>query len=135
LRTPVPFACKSPKTAESPRSRYVPVGRNFRFVLVGITALLIVVGIARAAQTITATADVNGKPHPATAQIDGPSYIRCTSAAGQAGDGDPPSCGITAPGFSGKVEIGKMVSADKAGYVTLTCNGNPPLRCSAQITP
>ena len=106
-----------------------------RFVPMGITVVLTLAGIARAAQTIIATADVNGKPHPGTAQIDGPSYIRCISATGQAGDGDPPSCGISAPGFAGKVEIGKMVSVEKAGYVTLSCNGNPPLRCSAQITP
>jgi hypothetical protein len=106
-----------------------------RTVVVATAALLCAAGVVWAAQTITATADVNGKPHPATAQIDGPSYIRCTSATGQVGDGDPPSCGITAPGFTGKVEIGKMVSAEKEGYVTLTCNGNPPLRCSAQITP
>jgi hypothetical protein len=97
--------------------------------------ILSTVGIAWASQTITATADVNGNPRPATAQIDGPSNIRCTSAAGQAGEGDKPSCKILAPGYSGTVEIGKMIAADKAGIVTLTCNGQPPLRCTAQITP
>jgi hypothetical protein len=92
-------------------------------------------GMAWGAQTISATADVNGKPRAATAKIDGPSNIRCTSAAGQAGDGDKPSCQIIAPGYAGTVEIGKIVAADREGTVTLTCNGKPPLRCTAEITP
>jgi len=92
-------------------------------------------GIAWASETMTATADVNGKPRAATAQIDGPSNLRCTSANGQAGEGDKPSCQIVAPGYSGKVEVGKSVALDQAGIVTLTCNGKPPLRCTAEITP
>jgi hypothetical protein len=104
-------------------------------ILVATGAILSTAGIAWAAQTITATADVNGNPRPATAQIDGPSNIRCTNAAGQAGEGDKPSCRIVAPGYTGTVEIGKIVAADGAGTVTLTCNGQPPLRCTAQITP
>jgi hypothetical protein len=104
-------------------------------VLVATGGILGVAGIAWAAQTITATADVNGKPRAATAQIEGPSSIRCTSAAGQAGDGDKPSCRIVAPGYTGTVEIGKIVAADRDGQVTLTCNGRPPLRCTAEITP
>ena len=75
------------------------------------------------------------QPTSGNAQIDGPSSIRCTSAVGQVGEGDKPSCKIVAPGYSGTVEIGKMVAADKAGIVTPTCNGQPPLRCTAQITP
>jgi hypothetical protein len=97
--------------------------------------LLILVAVAYAAETLIATADANGRPHAASVKIDGPSYVRCTSATGQAGDGEPPSCQIQAPGFAGKVEIGKIVSLKEEGYVELKCNGNPPLRCSAQITP
>jgi hypothetical protein len=106
-----------------------------RITFVATGAILFAVGIAWAAETLIATADVNGKPRPATTKIDGPVNIRCTSATGQAGDGDSPSCQIQAPGFYGKVEIGKMISVEKPGYVELKCNGNPPLRCSAQITP
>jgi hypothetical protein len=92
-------------------------------------------GIAWASQMMSATADPNGKQRAATAQIDGPSNLRCTSANGEAGEGDKPSCQISAPGYSGKVEVGKIVALDEAGYVTLTCNGKPPLRCTAEITP
>jgi hypothetical protein len=103
--------------------------------LAATSVLLGTSGIAWATQTISATADVNGKPRAATATIDGPSNIRCTSAAGQAGDGERPSCQIIAPGYAGTVEIGKIVAADRDGTVTLTCNGKPPLRCTAEITP
>ena len=91
--------------------------------------------LAIAAQNITATSDVNGKPRPATVEITEPSTVRCTSANAQAGNGVEPSCQINAPGFFGKLEIGKQIKIEKPGYVTLTCNGNPPTRCSAQIDP
>jgi hypothetical protein len=104
-------------------------------LLVAATVILTTAGIAWASQTITATTDVNGHARPATAEIDGPSNVRCTSAAGQAGAGQKPSCSIAAPGYSGIVEIGKVIATDGGGNVTLTCNGNPPLRCTAEITP
>jgi hypothetical protein len=104
-------------------------------MLMAMGAVLSAAGIAWASQTMTATADVNGKPRAATAQIDGPSNLQCTSANGQAGEGDKPSCQILAPGYSGKVEVGKSVALDQVGIVTLACNGKPPLRCTAQITP
>jgi hypothetical protein len=87
-----------------------------------------------AAQTITATGDANGSQHPGTAAIRGPSSIKCVSAIGQ-GHQQKPSCYITAPGYSGIVDIGKTVGASGAGTVTLTCNGQGALRCTAQITP
>jgi len=104
-------------------------------VLVATSAILCTAGIAWASQTITATADVNGHARPATAEIDGPSNVRCTSAAGQAGEGQKPSCTIAAPGYAGTVEIGKVIATDGGGTVTLTCNGKPPLSCTAEITP
>jgi hypothetical protein len=104
-------------------------------MLMASGAVLSAAGIAWASQTMTATADVNGKPRAATAQIDGPSNLQCTSAKGQAGEGDKPSCQIIAPGYSGRVEVGKSVALDQAGIVTLACNGKPPLSCTAQITP
>jgi hypothetical protein len=109
-----------------------------RFRLTGLlltASLALSATAAYAAETLIATADANGRPHAAATKIDGPAYIRCTSATGQAGDGEAPSCQIRAPGFTGKLEIGKIVSLKEEGYVELKCNGNPPLRCSAQITP
>jgi hypothetical protein len=105
-----------------------------RAILVAASAVLVGAAIVCASQTLTATTDVNGKARGASAKIDGPSNVRCTSANGQAG-GEPASCQIHAPGFSGKVEIGKTISIQEEGYVELKCNGNPPLRCSAEITP
>jgi hypothetical protein len=102
-------------------------------VLVAAIVILATAGIAWASQTITATTDVNGHARPATAEINGPSNVRCTSAAGQAGQ--KPSCSVAAPGYAGIVEIGKVIATDGGGTVTLTCNGNPPLRCTAEITP
>jgi hypothetical protein len=108
--------------------------RNSRLFSIGALAVTFGATIALASQTLIATTDVNGKARGASAKIDGPSNVRCTSANGQAG-GEPASCQIQAPGFSGKVEIGKTISIQEEGYVELKCNGNPPLRCSAEITP
>ena len=105
-----------------------------RIIRFTVAALISGAALCRAAETLIATADVNGKARAASAKIDGPAYVRCTSATSQAG-GEAPSCQIQAPGFSGKVEIGKTVAIKEGGYVELKCNGNPPLRCSAEVTP
>jgi hypothetical protein len=102
-------------------------------VLIGVIVLFGSAAVVRATQTLSATADPHGKARAATAQIDGPSNLRCITANGEAGQ--KASCQVIAPGFSGEVEVGKVVALDKAGTVTLTCNGNPPLRCMAEITP
>jgi hypothetical protein len=104
-------------------------------VLIGIAMLLSAAVVVRAAQILSATTDVNGRAREATTDIDAPSYVRCTSANGEAGEGPKPSCQIGAPGVSVTLEVGRSVSLEKAGIVRLTCNGKPPLRCTAQITP
>jgi hypothetical protein len=111
---------------------------NRRSILPAILALIASAAaatIAYASQNLTATADVNGKPRSATAEITEPSAIRCTSATAQPGDGPKPSCQIQSPGHDAKLDIGKLLTLEKPGYITLTCNGNPPLRCTAEITP
>jgi hypothetical protein len=85
-------------------------------------------------RSITASEDDRGQ-HPGTAAISKPSSIRCVSAVGNDPRQYPPSCTISAPGFYGVVNVGNTVGASGAGTVTLTCNGQRPMRCSAQITP
>jgi hypothetical protein len=101
--------------------------------VIGIGVLLGAAVAVKATQTLSATADPHGKARAATAQIDGPSRLRCITANGEAGE--KASCQVAAPGFTGEVEVGKIVALEKEGYVTLTCNGKPPLRCMAEITP
>jgi len=114
------------------RSNSIP---SLRPALIVLITFLVTANLALATQNITATSDVNGKSRPATAEITEPSTIRCTSAKAQAGNGVEPSCQVNAPNFSGKLDIGKQIRIEKPGYITLTCNGNPPSRCSAQIDP
>jgi len=109
--------------------------RTLHHALTATLGVLASAAAALAMQTITATSDINGRPRPASAELTQPSTVRCVAATGQAGDGPDPSCQINAPGFSGKLEIRKQVAIEKPGYLTLSCNGNPPTRCSAQISP
>jgi|SRR5262245_61100922 len=111
--------------------------RSFARGFALVAVLFVLAAISYGAETLIATADANGRARAAGIKVDGPVYVRCTSATGQAtsGDDEAPSCQIRAPGFNGKLEIGKVISVKEEGYVELKCNGNPPLRCSAQITP
>jgi hypothetical protein len=121
-----------------------PISKS-RVLLVGVAfAVLQSVGYSQepsgdakakaSAQVVNASADQNGNQHPGTEAIRGPSSIKCLSAVGQ-GTTYKPSCNVTAPGYSGIVDIGKTVGASGAGTVTLTCNGQGALRCSISITP
>jgi hypothetical protein len=86
-----------------------------------------------AKQTISSTTEANGNQHPGSAALRGPSSVKCESATGSNPRQYPPSCTIVAPGYSGTVNIGQTIGTSGAGTVTLTCNGQAPLRCTASI--
>ena len=86
-----------------------------------------------AAQVITSITDANGNRHPATAALRNPASVKCTFATGNNPQQNPPSCFITAPGYSGTLARGQSIGTSGPGTVSLTCNGQAPLRCSAQI--
>ena len=83
--------------------------------------------------TINSYTEANGNQHPGSGAIRGPVSITCTVANGN--PGYPASCNVTAPGYAGTVDLHKTVGASGAGTVTLTCNGQAPLRCAVAITP
>lgn len=90
---------------------------------------------ARPAQvhSLQATFD-DGGVHPATTDIPGPAPITCLNAVSENPNSRPvPSCHIVAPGFRGNLDKGKSANATGAGTVTLTCNGQGFLRCSARV--
>jgi hypothetical protein len=90
-------------------------------------------GPKKGSQKITASG-ASGTPRPATAEIGGPASIECLNAS-SSGYAMKTSCIISAPGYSGTVEIGHTVDADGPGTVVLTCTGQGFVRCSALITP
>lgn len=85
-------------------------------------------------QTISARTDKTGQ-HPGTAAIKGPATIKCTSATSNIPRPQPPpSCYVTAPGYSGQLNKGQSAGASGAGTVTLICNGQGDiLTCSASV--
>jgi hypothetical protein len=93
----------------------------------------LVAAAAAAAQTITSTTDPNRNQHPGSVAVLDPSSVTCASAVGNNPRNYPPSCNIVAPGYWGIVNIGQIIGTSGAGTVNLTCNGEAPLRCSAQI--
>jgi len=104
-----------------------------------IALLLVVAGLlqfARAgSRSISASTDANGNQHPGTAAVKGPATVTCSSATESAhkpGD-PPPACYVTGPGVGARVEKGHQVGTTGAGTVTLICNGNGRLTCSAQV--
>ena len=84
--------------------------------------------------SLQATSDNRGA-HPATAEITGPATLTCLNAVSEVANSKPvPSCHVVAPGFTGNLDIGKIVSLTGTGNVTLTCNGEGPmLRCAARL--
>jgi len=86
-----------------------------------------------AAQTITSSTDPNGNQHPGRAAVRDPSSVTCASVVGNDPRNHPPSCNIVAPGYWGIVNIGQTIGTGGLGTVSLTCNGQAPLRCSARI--
>ena len=88
---------------------------------------------AAAPKTIASRTDARGNQTPGSAAVKGPAQVTCASATGANPRDNPPSCNITAPGYGGTVNVGQTVGTSGAGTVTLTCNGQAPLSCSARI--
>jgi len=84
-------------------------------------------------QTIVSTTSANGNTNPGRAPIKGPSSVTCVSAVGNTQQGYKASCNIDAPGHFGPVDVNQTIGTSGAGTVTLTCNGQAPLRCVATI--
>jgi hypothetical protein len=89
--------------------------------------------VTKTARIITSTTDSSGNQHPGSGAVGGPSPVTCTSASGSNPRQYPPSCNISAPGYNGPVAPGQTIGTSGAGTVTLTCNGQVPLRCTASI--
>lgn len=83
--------------------------------------------------TIRSTTDANGNQHPGSVAIGGPTRVTCTQANGNNPNTYRPSCYIVAPGHAGIVERGRSIGTSGAGTVTLTCNGQAPLSCTARV--
>jgi hypothetical protein len=97
--------------------------------------LIALLATAIAAQTITSTSDVIGRPRPATAEITEPPPSAAPAPTRKSATASSPPTRSNAPGFSGKLDIAKQIKIENPGYITLTCNGNSPTRGSAQIDP
>lgn len=83
--------------------------------------------------SLQATADTSGV-HPDKFDITGPVTFTCLNAVSETPNSRPePSCHITAPGFNKTLKKGESGNATGAGTVTLICNGQGNLRCSARV--
>jgi hypothetical protein len=83
--------------------------------------------------SLQATADASGV-YPDKFDITGPVTFTCLNAVSETPNSRPePSCHITAPGFNKTLKKGESGNATGAGTVTLTCNGQGNLRCSARV--
>ena len=83
--------------------------------------------------SLQATADASGV-HPDKFDVTGPVSFTCLNAVSETPNSRPePSCHITAPGFNKTLKKGESGNTTNAGTVTLTCNGQGNLRCSARV--
>ncbi len=83
--------------------------------------------------SLQATADASGV-YPDKFDITAPVTFTCLNAVSETPNSRPePSCHITAPGFNKTLKKGESGNATGAGTVTLTCNGQGNLRCSARV--
>lgn len=102
----------------------------------GICMCLMVVTIAtgiayaKRIRNFTSTTDKNGSQHPATADINANGVIKCTSATGSNPQQNPPACYV----LGQILRPGQTAGTGSGGTMTLTCNGQAPLRCSITIT-
>jgi len=76
-------------------------------------------------KVITSTTDANGNQHPASLGISGSGTATCVLAAG--GSSTTPSC------FINNQIVYKDNSVGVTKTVTLTCNGQAPLKCQARV--
>lgn len=85
---------------------------------------------AKRVRTFVSTTDKNGNQHPATADIHANGVIKCTSATGNNAQQNPPACFV----LGQILRPGQIAGTGGGGTMTLTCNGQAPLRCSVTIT-
>jgi len=81
-------------------------------------------------RNFTSTTDKNGRQTPATADIHANGTIKCTSAAGSNAGQSPPACFV----LGQILPPGQTAGTGQGGTMTLTCNGQAPLRCTIHIT-
>ena len=82
--------------------------------------------------SLSASIDKDG-PHPDKQEINGPAPITCISGISDDPKSPKPACKITAPGFSGILQVGEKTDATEAGTVTLSCTGTGWVRCRARV--
>ena len=85
---------------------------------------------AKRVRTFASTTDKNGNQHPATADINANGVIKCTAATGSNPQQYPPACFV----LGQILRPGQTAGTGPGGTMTLTCNGQAPLRCSVTIT-
>lgn len=82
--------------------------------------------------TLTAYLETSGNSVPASTPTSGPASITCTLAP--ASGGYPASCQIAAPGYGGAPNQGQTAGSSGPGTVMLTCNGQAPKTCKANVS-
>ena len=105
-------------------------------VLVVAVGLVVTLVASAASRTISATTDLNGNQNPGTAAVKGAASVTCLSAtqSGIPHPGDPPpACYVTGPGLANRLEKGQNAGSTGAGTITLICNGQGRLTCSARV--
>ena len=84
-------------------------------------------------KTLTSGTDQYADPNPATFSTEVPVAVTCLAASGGNAMLHAPACHIDAPGYTGILEVGQTVATSAAGPLTLTCEGQTPLRCSVAV--
>lgn len=101
-----------------------------RFFIAVVLVVVASAANAKRVRTFVSTTDKTGNQHPATADINANGVIKCTSATGTNPQQYPPACfvlgQILRPGETAGIGSGRTM--------TLTCNGQAPLRCTVTIT-
>lgn len=107
------------------------------WVLAPVLLMLALPGLAQRARRGTvrsmAASFDKGVQHPDTATITGPATITCVATVSDVPNAPPPTCNVTAPGFSGTLQKGNTAKLTGAGTVTLKCIGQGWARCNARI--
>jgi hypothetical protein len=103
--------------------------RLVKVVMVVACASSVPVAIA-ASHVIQASVEASGNQHPGTVAVRGPASVTCLDAQPQRSNA---TCYVTGPGLDRQLPKGANAGTSGAGTVTLTCNGNGALRCSARV--
>jgi hypothetical protein len=99
-------------------------------LLAAVCCSLIGVAQGRRVRSFTSTTDKNGNQRPATADVRPNGSIRCTTAIGQNPNQNAPACYV----LGQILAPGQTAGTGGGGTMTLTCNGQAPLRCTVTVT-